>query len=75
MTVATIASSIDSASWPDAPHRIVLSLLGEGDCETTSTVGGDYALPSEAEDDDAELRAWAELARRARERWAKENPY
>ncbi len=50
--------------WPDPDER-----------RSTSTVGGDYRPQRIADDDDEEARWWAELARRARERWAKENPF
>ena len=74
LSAGSPTSSLDALTW--------LNWEAEEPWEynTTSrdpklTVGGDYALSSVPDDADEEARWWAELARRARERWAKENPF
>ena len=63
------------ASSRDAPTRMIFRWPEPDERHPTSTVDGDYALPSEAEVADDELRSWVEAARRSVARWAKENPY
>ena len=75
MTIATSTHLSETLSSLDIPLRMILPSSAERERESTSTVGGDYALPSLAEEDDKEAKAWADLARRSRERWARENPY
>ena len=41
----------------------------------TSTLGGRCLEQPSDEDDDPEMRAWAQMARKASTKWAKENPY
>lgn len=59
----------------DTPTRIISTWPDPAERRPTATVGGDYALSSVPDDADEEVRWWAELARHARERWAKENPF
>jgi len=76
MVVETLReSSRPETSSLDTPTRVISAGIDPDKHRPTATVGGDYALPPIAEDDDRELRSWAELARRTRERWAKENPF
>ena len=75
MTIATSTHLIETLSSLDIHLRTIWRSLGEREREPTSTVGGDYALASLAEEDDREVKVWADLARRSRERWARENPY
>ena len=75
MSIASTVSSLDLLSTADTPTRVTFRMADEGEGQITSTVGGDYALRSEAEEDDAERRAWAKLVRRARVQRAKEDPF
>ena len=68
-------SSRPETSSLDTPTRVISTWPDCDERRPTATVGGDYALSPIAEDDDRELRSWAELARRSLARWAKENPY
>jgi hypothetical protein len=43
--------------------------------QPTSTLGGRCLEQPSDEDDDPEMRAWAQMAREASTKWAKENPY
>ncbi len=68
VSLYSTTSSLDAptsvvSAWPDPDERRLI----------TSTVGGEYTLPSEIEVDEKEARAWAQVARRSRARWRKEN--
>lgn len=71
----TLSSSADATSSVDAPERVIVSSPSIHAGESTSTLGGLAAAPTWTSDNDRELQSWAEIARRARERWGKENPY
>ena len=76
MVVNTLTPSSGWAtSSLDAPTRVISIWPDPAERRPTATVGGDYALSSVPDYADEEARSWAELAHRAREQWAKENPF
>lgn len=70
----TISAGCPTSSL-DKPGPVIFLWPDPNERRSTSTVGGDYRPQRIADDDHEEARQWAEITRRAQERWAKDNPY